>query len=262
MTPARFADVSLERPDTRWCDVVTQLRHFAIVTYTVDPEKLRPLIHPRFELDCIIDSQGRQRALMSIVPFEDRDFHFVGAPWARFGFGQTNYRVYVTDRETGQRVVWFFGTTLGSWTVGVPRHLWKLPWHAGRFRFDCEWDAGARRYQRYALRTQSDWAPLEMELADTGEPVRSLEGFDDLEHGLFILTHPLTGFFHRRDGRLGSYRVWHDRLQCTSGRMVSARIGLFERLGLVSPQEQQHPHSVLIQPETEFTILLPPRRAS
>jgi hypothetical protein len=248
------------KPATRGRDVTARLGHFALVNYAVDPARLRPLVHPRYDLDCITDAQGRTRALISMVPFQDQDFHFVGLPWARFRFGQTNYRAYVVDRETGKRLVWFFGTTLDSWSVAVPRHLWKLPWHAGRISFDCAYDAGARRYERYRMRTESAWAPAEVELEDTGVPPERLEGFDDLEKGLFALTHPLEGAFYRRDGLLGGYSVWHERLRCTLGRAVRVKIGLFETLGLVDAAEQRKPHSVLIQRETEFTIYLPPRR--
>lgn len=248
------------KPPTRRRDVTARLGHFALVTYAVDPARLRPLVHPRYDLDVITDAKGRTRALISMVPFQDQDFHFVGAPWARFRFGQTNYRAYVIDRDTGKRLVWFFGTTLDSWAVAVPRHLWKLPWHSGRIDFDCKYDAAARRYSRYALRTESAWAPAEIELEDTGASPERLEGFNDLEKGLSILTHPLDGAFYRRDGLLGSYSVWHERLRCTLGRAVGMKVELFERLGLVDAAEQQKPHSVLIQPETEFTIYLPPRR--
>jgi hypothetical protein len=41
---------------------------------------------------------------------------------------------------------------------------------------------------------------------------------------------------------------------------VSARFGLLERLGLVTPEEQQVPHSVLVEALNEFTIYLPPQR--
>ena len=56
------------------------------------------------------------------------------------------------------------------------------------------------------------------------------------------------------------YSVWHERLALTSGRVVAAKIGLFDRLGLVPFAEQTKPHSVMIQPLTEFTVYLPPRR--
>jgi hypothetical protein len=110
------------------------------------------------------------------------------------------------------------------------------------------------------MTTVSDWAPVELELGDTGAPVVALDGVPDVESGLAVLTHPLTGVYYRRDGRLGTYRIWHDRLRCTSGRVVRARIGLFDRLGLVPYTEQDRPHSVLLQHRTEFTIYLPPGR--
>jgi hypothetical protein len=260
MNRARFEDASLTRPTVRGCDVVANLEHFAIITYAIPPERLRPHVHPRFDLNCTTDNEGHQQALISMVPFEDQDFHFVGCPWAQFRFGQTNYRAYVIDRESGHRAVWFFGTTLDSWAVNIPRHLWKLPWHPGRIRFDCAFDEKENRYTRYSMTTSSDWAPVEVEVEDTGKPVAQLDGFEDLESGLFIVTHPLGGYFHRRDGQLGSYSVWHDRLRCTEGRLTHARVALFERLGLASYEEQQHPHSVLLQHRTEFTIYLPPRR--
>ncbi|MDB4981962.1 MAG: hypothetical protein JWM82_2714, partial [Myxococcales bacterium] len=178
----------------------------------------------------------------------------------RFRFGQTNYRTYVRDRETGQPAVWFFGTTLDSWLVVVPRYVWKLPWHRGRVRFDCAFDAEHGRYARYRMTTQSAWAPVELELEDSGDPVASLAGFPDLEAGLVALTHPLMGVYTRRDGALGTYRIWHDRLRCTAGRVVDARFGLLDRLGVVPFAEQLAPHSVLLQHRSEFTIYLPPQR--
>jgi len=168
----------------------------------------------------------------------------------------------VIDTETGQRAVWFFGTCLDSSSVIIPRYLWQLPWHYGRIRFDCDYDSNSQRYSRYRMTTASAWAPVELELKDGGEPVRELRGCDDFEAALVILTHPLLGTFYRRDGALGSYRIWHDRLQLQTASCLTARIGLFDRLGLVPFAEQLQPHSVLVQPRTEFTIYLPPRRLS
>lgn len=258
--PLALDDSLLTRPRTRWRDVVANLGHFAIVSYAVDPARVRPHVHERFEFDVIDGADGKPKVLVSMVPFEDQDFHFVGLPWLTFRFGQTNYRTYVIDRETGQRAVWFFGTSLDSFSVAIPRHLWKLPWHPGRIRFDCEFDRAAQRYSRYAMTTRSSWAPVTLALEDTGRPVTKLDGFDDFESGWVILTHPLVGVFHRRDGPLGTYHIWHDRLRCTTGRVLSARIGLFDRLGIVPFSEQTRPHSVLIQLQTEFTIYLPPGR--
>jgi hypothetical protein len=241
-------------------DVVTTLKHFAIVTYAVDPVRVRPLVHPRFDLEIFPAADGTARAWVSMVPFEDQDFRFAGAPWFKFQFGQTNYRTYVIDRATGQRLVWFFGTTLSSWTVAIPRFAWKLPWHPGQVEFDCDYDSSGQRYASYEMRTRSTWAPVKLTLEDSGEPVTELAGCPDFEAGLVILTHPLFGIFYRRDGGLGQYSIWHDRLRLSTGKCLSAEIGLFDRLGIVPFAEQLQPYSVLLQHETEFTIYLPPRR--
>jgi uncharacterized protein YqjF (DUF2071 family) len=258
--PLRFTDKLLARPPLSGIDAVATLRHFAIVSWAVDPARVRPHIHPRFEIDAFVDSPTGRKTLVSVVPFEDQDFHFAKFPWLKFRFGQTNYRTYVIDRETGERAVWFFGTALDHWSVVLPRYAWRLPWHRGRIRFDCEFDAAARRYTRYRLTTTGGWAPVELALEDLGRPCGELCGADDFEASLVTLTHPLLGVYYRRDGRLGSYRIWHDRLQCSAGRCVRAKIGLFGSLGLVTYAEQAQPHSVLIQHETEFAIFLPPTR--
>jgi len=108
------------------------------------------------------------------------------------------------------------------------------------------------------MTTDSGWAPAELELTDTGQPPQQLLGFPDVETGLVILTHPLQGYYYRRDGRLGSYSIWHDRLQLTTGSATTAHFPLLEKLGLVDSGDLSAIHSVLIQPKTEFTIYLPP----
>jgi hypothetical protein len=261
-TKPRFSEAILTRPPAARWDVVTTLAHFAIVTYAVDPERVRPHLHPRFQVETFPDADGSARAWISMVPFEDQDFRFGIAPWLRFKFGQTNYRTYVIDSETGQRAVWFFGTCLDSSSVFIPRYLWQLPWHHGRIRFDCAYDPGSQTYSRYRMTTASAWAPVELELKDSGQPVRELRGRDDLEATLVTLTHPLLGAFYRRDGALGSYRIWHDRLALQTASCLNARIGLLDRLELVPFAQQLQPHSVLLQHQTEFTIYLPPRRLS
>ena len=247
----------LQRPTVGGIDAITTLRHFVIVTYAVPPERLRPLVDPRFELDCV-SCNGQTRALLSVVPFEDQDFRAAAFRTPRWRFGQTNYRIYIRDGKTGLRSVWFLGTTLGSWMVAVPRYLWRLPWHYGRFRMTCRQDPSGR-YSCFKITTESRWAPALLDIEDQGG-APMFPGFPDTETGLVVLTHPLTGYYKRRDGQLGSYAVWHDRLTPSVGGIRQARWGLLDRLGLVPFGEQSEPYSVLLQPRTEFIVRLPPRR--
>jgi hypothetical protein len=241
-------------------DIVTELINFSIVTFMVEPQALRPHVHPRFELDAITMPDGREKALISVVPFVDSDFHFAHLPWLKWCFGQTNYRAYVRDTQTGEHVVWFFGTVLDSWTNIVPRVLWRLPWHRARIGFDCTYDENAGRFMRYQMSAESEWASAELILSDSGQSPQTLQGFDSLETGLRVLTHPMRGYYYRRDGKLGGYSIWHEWLQTTVGQVETARFPLLARLGLVAEGDVSQVHSVLLQRRTDFTVYLPPHK--
>ena len=86
----------------------------------------------------------------------------------------------------------------------------------------------------------------------------ALPGFTCLEPALVVLTHALEGYYFRRDNRLGSYRIWHDRMRMTEGRVTRARYPLLADLGLVPLGDTRNVHSVLIQREIPFTVYLPP----
>ncbi len=257
-TLLRFAEHLHPRPEPSGIDVLCKLQHFAIVTYAVDVERFKGLIPDRFALDTV-EFSGRPKALLSVVPFIDIDFTSAKYPFPKFKMGQTNYRIYIRDQNSGERCVWFLGTTLDSWTVAVPRYLWNLPWHTGKVTFDCDQDSTTGRYIKYRMTTVAAWAPAELELIDDSNSAINLTGFPDVETGLVYLTHPLAGFYHRRDGKLGTYRVWHARLQVTQAKLLRAHFGLLSRMNLVSEDEQQSPHSVLVEPMNEFTIYLPPK---
>jgi hypothetical protein len=258
----RFTQTLLPKPIARGLAAETTLEHFAIVTYRVDPSTLRKHLHPRFEPACIADDGGARQALVSVVTFLDRDFRFVACPWFKRSFGQTNYRAYVEDTETGEQVAWFFGTCLDSASVVIPRHLWKLPWHRARMAFDCRYDTQTMRYSTFIVRTQSRWSPGQLVIEDSGMAPSHLLGVSNLEAGLVLLTHPMKGYFFRQDGSLGSYAIWHDRTKPTLGRILEASYPLLQHLGLVDTGDLGPVHSVLLQPSIDFTIYLPPSKVS
>ena len=98
-----------------------------------------------------------------------------------------------------------------------------------------------------------------IDLEDTGEPVSITGGFQDLDHQTLILTHPVDGFYYRLDNRIGSYSVWHEEIQLTTGHARQLYFSLYERLGLLSRAEMAQPHSVFICPKITFDVYLPPR---
>jgi hypothetical protein len=257
LTHAALLDQRLIRPSPNWLDIHTTLRHFALINYAVPVERLRPHI-PASRFDITeYEIDGRPMALLSVVPFLDTDFRYIRlAPWLHFRFPQTNYRVYVTDRQTQEPAAWFFGTSLGSPVVYLARTLWRIPWYYGRYAVDCHYDKG--RYTKFSYRIKSKWAAAEIELTDTGEAVGLQLGFDDLEEMRLVLTHPVTGFYYRLNGRLGSYSIWHKLMEMTLARPNRLYFGLLERLAVLTKDEMERPHSVFLCPEIDFDIHLPP----
>ncbi len=244
---------SIPRPQCKWSDVITTLADFAIVTYTVDPERLAKCLPDGFEPDVYQLTDGSNVAFVSAVPFRDLDFRFAGADWARFSFGQTNYRAYV--RYRGQRCVWFFGTSLATLFVNIPRYLWQLPWHPAKMNFATEWQAD--HFTKYQLSSTSPGANVELSMVSTDIPAGTLDGFMNDEETAEVLTHPLVGYFRRRDRKLGSYSVWHERLVLRRAQVQKAHFELFELLGLIDRGAAVH--SALVQKTTEFVVVLPPR---
>lgn len=109
-------------------------------------------------------------------------------------------------------------------------------------RFDARWDG--ERCNHYTLATDSAWAPVELGLEGTGEPLGRLDGFADAEDTLVVLTHPLDGYYLRTDRRLGTYSIWHAPLALRHARVRTARFRLFERLGIVAPAAELAPSRV------------------
>jgi hypothetical protein len=240
-------------------DVRSKLKHFALVNYALPRSRLEPYISSaHFEIPEFTIG-GKQLALMSAVPFFDADFHFINFPLLKFSFGQTNFRVYVIDKKSGEHAVWFFGTTLGSFVVYFAKGAWRIPWHHARYQTECEYDNQLNCYSKYRYTINSKWCNARVDLGDTSVPASLVEGFKSSDEMKLILTHPVDGYFYRSDHQVGKYSVWHKEIQFTIGQAKDLYFSLYEDLGLLSKDEMQHPHSVLICPEAEFKVLLPPR---
>lgn len=249
----------LERPPSGRLDAKTTLRHFALINYAVSPERLAKFIPAdHFEVACFETNKGT-KAFLSVVAFLDVHFNFFRlASGIKFSFYQTNHRAYVTEKKTGQPVVWFFGTNLGSRLVQIPRSLWKIPWHYSKYDADFRFDPVSNRYEKYHYNFESDWCRGRIELRDTGEPIAVMDGFASLDEMKLILTHPVHGFYRRLDGKLGTYQVWHKEMVCTKGISDNLYFSLYEKNGLMTKDEMQQPHSIFLCPEVEFEVHLPP----
>ncbi len=119
----------------------------------------------------------------------------------------------MADKQTNEQVVWFFGTTLSAFYVYIPKILWKIPGCYAKYQTVCDKDHSSKKYNRYQVKSDSDWCSSEINIIDTGEPVESHPGFENYDAAKLILTHPSRGFFHRTDRKLGTYSVCHKELE-------------------------------------------------
>ena len=242
-----------QRPPARWCHAATELDQFAMVSYRVDAEALGAVLPDGVEPDVFTFDDGTREALVSAVPFLDRDFHFRFFPLVRVSCGQVNYRAYVTFR--GERGVWFFGTSLDSVFVALPRRAWQMPWHRDRISIAGTWDGDECRSWRFE---STGWGEGSCRLSATGAPLERLDGFGDLDETVEVLTHPMVGWYQRRRGGLGRYSVWHEVLGVRPCTVEEARFAVFERLGLVEPGVIAH--SAVVARTVHFDVHTPPTR--
>ncbi len=243
-----------------YLDVNTQLEHFAIISYKVPLHKIAHLIPKPFKLWTYTEN-GEEYALVSAVPFKDKDFSFYRiSRFPKFKFFQTNFRTYIIDQRDNSHCAWFFATTLGSITSIIPEKVWKMPWKFATYT--SSFKKKNDFYSEYKIDFKSKMGDGKIDIKSTGEEVKLLEGFKNMEEQIHILTHPVVGYYIISNKELGTYEIWHPRIDVKEGKATQLYFELFEQLGFLSKEEMNTPHSVLITPNIEFDILLPPRRVS
>lgn len=233
-------------------NATTLLKDFAIITYLVDIDKIRPHIPEQFEL-VRIREHGVEKGIMSVVPFLDKDFCISRFfPFVKFKFYQTNYRVYVIDKRTGEQLVWFFGTNLGSHIVKIPRLLWRIPWYHAIYN-------NQSKSRSYSLQIDSKFNSGKIEFTKTNKNIGVLEGFKSMEEMMLILTHPIKGVYYKLNGKIGTYRIAHKKMVLKIGESKSMYFSLFEKLGLLNVEEMKQPFAIFYLDQIRFDIELPPK---
>ena len=190
---------ALARPSARITDVSSTLRDFAITTWDVSAEKLQSFLPNGLTADTFEFSDGRTRAFVSAVTFLNTRFYVHFAPFVRLQCEQTNYRAYI--RRGNERAVWFFGTTLASRFVLLPRHAWQLPWHYATVKRTSEWTGDALKSLDWTATASG--AAERLLVKGTGKPLAKLEGFSSLEQTHHVLAHPLVGYCRRPHKSVG-----------------------------------------------------------
>lgn len=231
-----------------------RVRNFAIVTYAVPVERVRPHVPARFRLQTF-ERDREQFCFVSATAFCNEDFRYSALPYPRLTFNESTYRTYV-DYD-GRQGIYFVGRYLGHpLALAAQRALNRDVWLGD---FEIETDLASAGYNSYTCQVRSEQGDTTFALEALRRP-EAKPPFDTTEKYVFFITHRLHGLFASSAGFPGYMPVAHVRMQPYEGELRSARFDLWERLGIVEPDEVAQPYSVLVQPAVDFT-LFPPRPA-
>jgi uncharacterized protein YqjF (DUF2071 family) len=225
--------------------------NFALVTFEVPAYRLSRLLPEAYELDTFDGPHG-ETGFVSTTCFCNQDFSPFGISYPKHTFNESTYRTYVT--RDGAKGVYFFGRYLGTkiaWVLQRP-----LARHTYEADFDLTIDRQLKGYTTYSCSAASSSGNTEFSLRaldppETRSPFRSS---DELTQ---FLTYRLHGYFTSSAGLQGHMPVSHPRMDPLAGQLLSGRFDLWDRLGVLSPEECTHPYSVLVVPNVRFQLFAP-----
>ena len=236
--------------------ISVEVLHFALVTHAVEAERVRAHLPAIYELETFQAADGVERALVSATCFCNHDFRPYALPYPRFTFNESTYRTYV--RLGDKRGVYFFGRYLEGIRSTGPQRLFARHTFLGDFEVEIDRDEDGYELYRCAVSSRCGNTRFDVRAKDRPRPQEPFESGDELAQ---FITYRLHGFFTSSVGYQGHMPVGHERMRPFSGELESGRFDLWERLGILAPDEVSPPYSVLVQPPIMFT-LYPPRPAA
>lgn len=217
------------------------LENVIYISYRVPVPRIRHLIPDVLELNSDADNM----TYLSLVAMKCRRVRLNVMPWPRFDYYQLNVRIYVKDPETGDPAVYFFRSGVSQCIIPLMTRLAGIPWEKISFKMvpesPCE------------FRASGEWSGklgLEIVSPEGGLPENTL-----IEH----LTGPLMGFMGS-ERSLRSFKISHRALQVLPAVLRKIDFPLPVKQEMIAANEIGRPDSVMMVPEAEFTVYLPPRR--
>ncbi|HWC14443.1 MAG TPA: DUF2071 domain-containing protein [Actinomycetota bacterium] len=223
------------------------VENFALVNYLVPAERVLEHLPTNYDLqtfdgDCFVTA----------TCFCNGAFRPWMLPGPRLTFDESTFRTYVTHK--GRVGVYFFGRYLSRPSATLPQRA------IARDTYDADFTVASELtedgYRAYSCHATSDAGEASFALTATERP-SAREPFAAGDEMAQFLTYRLHGFFTTSLGFQGHMPVAHPRMHPWAGELSTARLDLFEQLGILVPDEAQRPHSVLVEPGVRFTLYAP-----
>ena len=221
--------------------------NFALVNYRVAAERVLRHLPEAYELQ-VFDGD----CFVTATCFCNGGFRPRFLPLPRLTFDESTFRTYVTHK--GRVGVYFLGRYLSRLGATVPQRV------IARDTYDADFTVATERtdegYRAYSCHATSQAGEVSVALTATDRPV-AIDPFESGEQLAQFFTYRLHGFFTASLGFQGHMPVAHPRMSPWAGELSGARLDLFEELGILSADEAQAPHSVLVEPGVPFTLYAP-----
>jgi len=218
--------------------VTMDLHNLLYVSYLVPVVRIRPLVPSELTLSLTND-----KVFISIVAMQCRRVHLFDLKWPSFSYDQLNLRTYVIDPKTGKSAVYFFKSGVSSKIIPAVTRILGIPWAHISFNMLTERsDSGTDFY-----RAIGNWNG-EIEIL-----MKSSAAKDSNNAVIEHITGPMAGFIGSGK-RLKRIAIEHKVLDVRRLSLSRIRFNLPVEAGLLAATELDKPDSVLIVPESQFTV--------
>lgn len=239
----------------RLARVKMRLHHVLYVSYLVPASQVRPHVPDMLSLS----TAAGDRVFVSVVSMSCNGVRMTAFPWPAFNYSQLNIRTYVKDPQTGKPAVCFLHSGVSSTIVSALTRVFGMSWQKVAFELQANQsrDGG---YSDYLAR--GNWkGDINIRAGESDGTGKAVEPFQSRESLIDHLTAPLIGFGGPR-GNAKRFEIIHRPLEVRAGELRSIQFELLRSMNLMDEAAMEKPHNVLLAPQAEFTVCLPPGRVT
>lgn len=216
------------------------LHNLLYLSYLIPADRLRPLVPSGLTLD-----SSENKVFISIVAMQCRMVHLSCLQWPSFGYDQLNLRTYVIDPKTGNPAVYFFQSGVSSRIISVATCILGMPWTHISFNLLTERSANGNDFYRAI----GNWNG-EIEILMKSSLVKNTQD-NIIKH----ITEPMAGFIGRGK-KLKRIVIEHKVLDVRFLSLSQIKFNLPVYAGLLAATELDKPDSVLIVPQSRFSVFI------
>ncbi|MBA3035314.1 MAG: hypothetical protein FP814_02355 [Desulfobacterium sp.] len=217
------------------------LHNVFYISYLVPAARIRSLVPKALKLA----SDENNKVYVSFVAMKCLRARFSVFPLIKLSYYQLNLRTYVSDPKTGDAAVYFFNSGVSLGIIPVLTRFIGIAWEKISFNVSKDYK-GRYHATGYWLGEFS----FEIDIA----PSKKLNDAEALH-----ITGPMMGFIGP-EGKTQGFRINHQALKVYPAVLNNIEFPLPLDNGLVTSKELHDPDSVLVVPEAEFMISLPPAK--